>query len=152
MLAEVEKIKSSGISPAALFPSHYLKSHPCHLLPPWKWVWHEMVDILTSENDNKNYTPVHTSMTSGALFNVALIQSEKSFRKDFFIDFVNHEYYMRLVNKGHQLFWVNNARINHDPGKTTTNTVGQTITYHEPWRYNFISHNMFSCYLKWGGC
>jgi rhamnosyltransferase len=151
LLTEAEIIKSSGISPAALFPSHYLKSHPDHLLPPWKWNGREMVDIIKPENPFKNHTSVHTSMTSGALYNLSLIRNEQGFRKDFFIDFVDHEYHMRLVNRGYKLFWVNNARINHDLGKTKVNAVGQTINYHEPWRYYFIGRNMFSCYLKWGG-
>jgi rhamnosyltransferase len=110
-----------------------------------------MVDISTPENLPENHTAVHTSMTSGALYNLSAIVTEKGFRQDFFIDFVDHEYHMRLVSKGHKLFWVNNARINHDLGKTKVNAVGQTVNYHEPWRYYFIGRNMFSCYLKWGG-
>lgn len=151
LLTEAEIIKSSGISPAALFPSHYLKSHPGHLLPPWKWNGHEMVDILTPEKPSKNHTPVHTSMTSGALYNLAAIEKENGFREDFFIDFVDHEFNMRLTSKGYRLFWINDAQINHDLGKTKTNTGGQVLIYHEPWRYYFIGRNMFYCYMKWGG-
>lgn len=151
LLAEAEIIKVSGTTPTVLFPSHYSKSQPDHLLPPWKWNGREMIDIKTSELPDKNHTTVHTSMTSGALYNLAAIEKEKGFREDFFIDFVDHEYHMRLTNTGHKLFWVNNARIYHDLGKTKTNADGQTINYHQPWRYYFIGRNMFSCYLKWGG-
>jgi hypothetical protein len=46
---------------------------------------------------------------------------------------------------------VDNARINHDLGKTKVNAQGQVIFYHEPWRYYFIGRNMFYCHMKWGG-
>ena len=151
LLAEAEVIMSYGMPAAALFPTHYSKSHPGHLLPPLKWTGREMIDVVPPDHSDKNHTQVHTSMTSGALYNLSLIMDEPGFREDFFIDFVDHEYHMRLMLKGYQLFCIKNARIFHELGKTKTNDNGQIVHYHHPWRYYFIGRNMFYCYRNWGG-
>lgn len=151
LLSEAKIIKAEGLSPGILFPSHYLKSNPGHLLPPWKWNGRAMVEINTPSPLERNHTSVHTSMISGALYNLAKIEKESGFIEEFFIDFVEHEYHMRLNNKGYQLFWVNNARILHGLGKTQSNSNGQFVVFHDSWRYYFIGRNMFLCYWKWGG-
>ncbi len=151
LLAEADTIQSEGQTPAALFPSHFLKMKPDHLLPPWKWNGLEMVDVTAPENPARNYTSVHTSMTSGALYNLAVIKNEEAFREDFFIDYVDHEYHIRLHRKNYQLFWVHKAKLFHSLGKSKTNAEGQSVIYHDPWRYYFMGRNMFICYWKWGG-
>jgi len=151
LLAEAEIIHADGHTPAVLFPSHYSKAKSGHLLPPWKWNGLEMVDITKPENPTKNHTSVHTSMTSGALYNLAVVKNEPAFREDFFIDFVDHEYHIRLHRKNHQLFWVHRARVFLGLGKTKINAEGRSLIYHEPWHYYFMGRNMFICYWKWGG-
>ncbi len=151
LLAEANNIKSDGIHPSVLFPTHYLKSRPDYLLAPWKWNGLEMIDVAKPVNSLHNYTAVHTSMTSGALYSLCVIKNEKGFREAFFIDFVDHEYHMRLFANGYSLFWVYKAQILHSLGKTIVNARGQLLIYHEPWRYFFIGQNMFTSYWKWGG-
>jgi rhamnosyltransferase len=151
LLSDAENIRSKGIIPSVLFPTHYLKSTPGFLLPPWKWNGREMVDATKPDNPAENHTPIDISMTSGALYNVSRIKSEEGFREDFFIDFVDHEYHKRLSDHGHKLFWIHNAAIHHSLGKSTSSSNGQTAIYHDPWRYSYIGRNMFVCYWKWGG-
>lgn len=110
-----------------------------------------MIHVVAQEYSDRNHSPVHTSMTSGALYNLSLVRNEQGFREDFFIDFVDHEYHMKLSTKGHQLFWIHHARVLHQLGKTKTNAAGQVLNYHNPWRYYFIRRNMFTCYYEWGG-
>jgi rhamnosyltransferase len=151
LLAEAEKIQADGHTPAALFPSHYSSTRPDHLFPPGKWNGTEIVYLTAPEKPAKNHTAVHTSMTSGALYNLAVIKKEEPFRKDFFIDYVDHEYHIRLHRKKHQLFWVHKAKLFHNLGKTIINPEGQFLIYHDSWRYYFMGRNMFICFWNWGG-
>jgi rhamnosyltransferase len=150
LLEESAVLESKGVQHTVMFPSHWLRGQKDHPLPPWKWDGRKTNNVYIPDKPEHLHTEVHTSMTSGALYRLEMIRDESGFRDDFFIDFVDHEYHMRLHAQGHRLFMVHEARVSHGLGKTGTSRNGGVVPFHDPWRYYFIGRNMFFCYWKWG--
>lgn len=61
-------------------------------------------------------TQVLTAWTSGSLLNLEAYKATGPFTEDLFIDFVDHEYCLRLNLAGYKIFKVNNAILNHEIG------------------------------------
>jgi len=61
---------------------------------------------------------VMTPMTSGNLLNLRAYQAVGTFRDDFFIDFVDNEYCLRLRQQGFSVIRANRATLKHSVGDT----------------------------------
>ena len=64
--------------------------------------------------------PVMTPMTSGCLLDLAAYQAVGPFRNDFFIDFVDNEYCLRLKQHGYRVLRANHALLWHQVGALQT--------------------------------
>lgn len=85
---------------------------------------------------------VMTPMTSGCLLNLAVYRTVGPFRNDFFIDFVDNEYCLRLRKNGFGVCRANLARLEHSVGDTKK--YGPFIaTNHSPLRRYYKTRNRF---------
>ena len=85
---------------------------------------------------------VMTPMTSGCLLDLAAWQGVGPFRDDFFIDFVDNEYALRLRREGYRVLRANRAVLEHSVGDITRH--GPLIaTHHGPLRRYYKTRNRF---------
>jgi rhamnosyltransferase len=66
------------------------------------------------------YEEVPVAITSGNLLNLAVYKAVGPFRDEYFIDYVDHEYCLRLRSCGYKIFQINNAFLEHQIGTITT--------------------------------
>lgn len=83
---------------------------------------------------------VMTPMTSGCLLNLAAYCAAGPFRDDFFIDFVDNEYCLRLRREGFMVIRANQALLKHQVGELRT--FGPFVaTNHGPLRRYYKTRN-----------
>lgn len=144
------QFQTQNVKIAALFPVHRLHLFPETILFPNLWNGKR----LTNSEPLKEGEPireVHTSMTSGTLYIVTLIETNEWFREDFFIDFVDHEFHLRLRKKGYRFYWVQGAQVSHSLGQAAEVQGYGVVIWHSPNRYYYMGRNMTWCYKHEGG-
>jgi len=75
-----------------------------------------LTDIDTLPLDRPPREEVLTAWTSGNLLNLGIYREVGPFRDDFFIDFVDHEYCLRLRSHGYRVLQCNRAVLCHHIG------------------------------------
>lgn len=96
---------------------------------------------------------VHVVISSGSLINSKIIPEIGLPRADFFIDFVDIEYNLRLMRTQYKIMLVPTSIIYHEIGNTK---IVRSITHfgakipssvHSPWRLYYIARNELYTYL-----
>ena len=101
----------------------------------------------SKNSENKSYSDVETTMTSGNLILTKVFRTVGLFNEDFFIDFVDHEYSLRLARSGFRIIESRQARLQHELGASTShNFLGLNIftTNHNSIRRYYKYRNMIS--------
>jgi rhamnosyltransferase len=98
--------------------------------------------------DGPSFSEVKTVITSGSLVSAAIFSAAGPFRSDFFIDFIDHEYCLRLRKLGYKVIIANAPLMVHALGAPTTlgfdNGVGKfslVLTNRSPLRRYYITRN-----------
>jgi rhamnosyltransferase len=102
---------------------------------------------LSKNSDNKVYSEVETTMTSGNLIVTKVFDEVGFFNEDFFIDFVDHEYCLRLAKSGFRIIESHQAILKHALGTATQhNFLGLKIvtTNHNSIRRYYKYRNMIT--------
>jgi rhamnosyltransferase len=89
---------------------------------------------------------VLTVMTSGNLLDLAVFRKAGPFLEDYFIDYVDDEYCLRLNAAGYRVVRCNDAVLDHNLGKITAHTYrGRTvyISNQNPLRRYYMTRNRF---------
>lgn len=90
-------------------------------------------------------TCVYACMTSGSLTNVAAWKKVGGFRDDFFIDFVDNEFCMKLGLAGYKIVRNNNCIMHHQLGnvckKRLFGVLKKKVSIHSPWRLYYMTRN-----------
>jgi len=147
-LLEAESVLKKE-NPAALFSLARSKPYPEIVLPPYIWRGKRFEEIPLPPD--RAACRVDSSISSGTLYNVDALQKIHGFREDYFIDFVDHECHMRLVDAGYGNFWVPGAEIFHELGYPVRESGGGVLFVHPAWRYYYMSRNMVNGYWHLGG-
>lgn len=87
---------------------------------------------------------VLTAMTSGSLLSLVAYRAVGPFRNDYFIDFVDNEYCLRLNGRGFGVCRANAAVLNHNVGALLEVSLGGTsftLTSHAPLRKYYKTRN-----------
>jgi rhamnosyltransferase len=134
----------------ALFPVHTLRRFPDTILFPNLWDGKRLISCKPFSED-ESIREVHTSMTSGTLYFVDHLGTNELFREDFFIDFVDHEYHLRLRKKGYRFFWISDAHVSHSLGNAIEVPGYGVVIWHRPHRYYFMGRNMAWFFKREGG-
>jgi rhamnosyltransferase len=95
-----------------------------------------------------DYSEVMTPMTSGCFLSLNAWQEVGPFRDDFFIDFVDNEYCLRLRRNGYRVVRANRAILEHAVGDITR--YGPLIaTNHSPLRRYYKTRNRFVVFREY---
>lgn len=94
-------------------------------------------------------------ISSGTLTPLSVIEEVGLFREDLFIDYVDVEWYLRVLQKGYTLWGVCAANMDHDLGDEPIMILGRPIFSHSPLRHYYLIRNGIALYqapylpLKW---
>ncbi len=108
--------------------------------------------IYTSFADRQTNTPceeILTTMTSGNLLNLQIYKAVGPFLDMLFIDFVDHEYCMRLRSNRFKIIQANKAILNHKLGDVSEHNLffkHFAISNHAPLRRYYSTRNKFYLY------
>ncbi|RII31699.1 MAG: glycosyltransferase family 2 protein [Geobacter sp.] len=93
------------------------------------------------------FEEVETVWTSGNLLRLSAYQSVGPFEEDLFIDFVDHEYCLRLKRYGYRIIQSNKAILHHNIGnnlrKVCVLSAPLIVSNHSPLRRYYITRNRF---------
>ncbi len=113
------------------------------------------VQVYTSykkKSSDKPCEEILTTMTSGNLLNLKAYQATGPFLDKLFIDYVDHEYCMRLRVNGFRIIQANNAVLNHPLGSITEYRLlwkRFALGNHPPLRRYYITRNKFYLYDRY---
>lgn len=92
----------------------------------------------------KEFEEDYACMTSASLTNVDVWKKVGGFREDFFIDFVDNEYCLKLQIFGYKIIRVNTCSISHMLGTCVKKKLLWKEVYgttHRPWRFYYMIRN-----------
>lgn len=99
----------------------------------------------TKSQASSDCEEVKACMTSGSLTRIEAWRKVNGFREDYFIDFVDNEFCMKLQLAQYRIIRVNTCSMSHQLGESGTfNFLGIIkikYTRHAPWRYYYIVRN-----------
>lgn len=109
----------------------------------------EPIGILSgvhhTKSDKAHCRKLLYTLTSGNLLNLQAYQQIGTFRDDFFIDHVDHEYGLRLNQNGYAVIELPSIRLEHQLGYTQQLKVGSyivgTFGSHSPIRLYYFARN-----------
>jgi rhamnosyltransferase len=106
--------------------------------------YHQMSD--TSTPPPGEWQEVEVAMTSGNLLSLVAYKNVGAFRDDYFIDFVDHEYCLRLRKNGYRIIRANRAVLKHCLGAITRHCLLWKLIEvgnHSPLRRYYAFRNRF---------
>jgi len=113
-----------------------------------------LTDIDSAPVGEPSREEVLTAWTSGNLLNLKIYQIAGPFRDDFFIDFVDHEYCLRLQVKRYRVFRSNQAVLKHCIGTDLKKNKFLHLTLissnHSHVRRYYITRNRFRVRKQYG--
>ena len=104
---------------------------------------------FTNPPNNRDTEEVTDVMTSGNLLNLDVVKKIGKFKEDYFIDYVDIEYCLRLRKSGYKILRVNNSFLFHNEADLTQKKFLGYEVYppnHSPNRWYYKIRNYF--YLK----
>ncbi len=145
------ELRSMNESVGVLFPTSRSISFNDIIYYPYLWNGTSFKPVNHTYQTGEEIIPVHSSISSGALYLVEALEKIGGFCEKYFIDFVDHECHMRLHKAGYGLYWIKKATIMHELGKAIKAKDGDIIFVHNPTRYYYMGRNMTSGYWNLGG-
>lgn len=94
-----------------------------------------------------DYAIVDSVMMSGNIINMRAFKEIGGFNEEFFIDYVDIEYCLRLMKLNYKIILLKNIGIDHSLGESKWYKLGSLIfkpTNHSPLRRYYITRNRFS--------
>lgn len=120
--------------------AHYCDTNAIGILCPS--VHYEGFNYLRSNNELEK---VYACMTSGSLTNLNAWEKVGGFNEDYFIDFVDNEFCMRLGLEGYDIIRVNACVMHHQLGELVNmkflNLFPMKVFRHSPLRYYYMTRN-----------
>jgi len=100
------------------------------------------------DNNNVDYEKVKVAMTSGNILNLRAFSIVGNFKEKLFIDYVDHEYCLRLRKFGYEVIQCNKVHLRHHLGNSQRYTIlRMTATHHNYIRRYYITRNRL--YVIW---
>lgn len=103
------------------------------------------------EEAGPDWNVIRTTMTSGNLVNIAAAQAVGGFDDSLFIDYVDHEFCLRLRRRGYRILGATRAVLDHALGNLEMRSLGVArmgVTHHSALRRYYITRNRM---LVWRG-
>ncbi len=102
--------------------------------------------------DNRVLENISIVITAGSLYNLKAYQKLGAFQDDFFIDYVDTEYCLRVNQHGYKIIVACDAHLNHRLGeREKRKLLGREHypTFHSPSRWYYISRNRIPMLKKY---
>jgi len=103
---------------------------------------------IRCQRNESNFAETDTVITSGSLLSAGAFSLAGPFRADFFIDFIDHEYCLRLLKLGYKVLIATAPLMVHALGSATTITRGNgagrfslVLTNRSPLRRYYMTRN-----------
>jgi len=106
-----------------------------------------------SDPTNTNYEKVVVGITSGNLLRTEVFEKVGFFDEKLFIDYVDHDFYLRLASAGYQLLECRGAKLIHQRGNYTARRVlgrRTATTNHSALREYYITRNRMYMWKTYG--
>jgi len=106
-----------------------------------------------SDPTNTNYEKVVVGITSGNLLRTEVFEKVGFFDEKLFIDYVDHDFYLRLASAGYQLLECQGAKLIHQRGNyTERRLLGKctATTNHSALRRYYITRNRMHMWKVYG--
>lgn len=105
--------------------------------------YHLTQTIQPIEQSAKTVFKVRTCMTSGNIINLGVWQDTGGFAEKLFIDYVDHEYCLRIRKEGSVVYQTNNATLKHFLGNSQSfKFLGKrTASHHNYLRRYYLTRN-----------
>ena len=97
--------------------------------------------------DNSYINEVRTGITSGSYNKISVWKELGGFREDFFIDYVDWEFFARIRECGYKAYIIPSAKLSHELGRVTYHSLMgiRVQTYnHNSFRKYYITRNSFA--------
>lgn len=104
-------------------------------------------------NVRDEIVPVTLAVTSGSLLHVRVFEHVGRFVEDLFIDYVDHEFCLRLRRAGYEVFMDTTVVMRHSYGEKQERRVGPLRMYptnHGVLRKYYVSRNRVYCVRRYG--
>ena len=98
------------------------------------------------------FTLTRTAMTSGSLLRADVFAKEGPYDEDFFMDYVDYDYCLRLYRRGWKIIRANESFLVHRLGLAERHSffgLSVTTKTHSPWRRYHIMRNRFVIYRRY---
>lgn len=110
--------------------------------------------LIAAGNDSKEspFKTVLTTMTSGNIVKADIFDLVGCFNEDLFIDYVDHEFCLRVGYAGYSILEVSGAILDHNLGDPTEHMVlskSIVVTNHAPYRRYYNSRNRIYLYKRY---
>lgn len=112
---------------------------------------HVNKDVIIGE-ENEAWSIVKKTMTSGNLLNLEVLQKCGLFEEKLFLDYVDHEYNLRIRKRGYKIVRVNRSHLVHNLGNIESYRLGfMSIksTHHNATRRYYIARNRLYVIFKY---
>ena len=105
------------------------------------------IQVDQSPPKHKRYEEIQTAWTSGSLLSLSAYKDIGPFYDDLFIDFVDHEYCLRLAKKGYKIYKIYTSILKHEIGinlqKNRFLGIEFITSNHSALRKYYITRNRF---------
>ena len=100
---------------------------------------------IKSKDCQEEFSQTYACMTSGSLTNIRAWKEVGGFRDDFFIDFVDNDFCMKLELHNYKIWRVNSCIMHHQLGDAQEKKLLGIFKFkascHSPWRYYYMIRN-----------
>lgn len=101
---------------------------------------------------SSDHFEITVAMTSGSILRLSIFKVIGEFIEKFFIDYVDHEYCLRMISRGFRVLQLNSVYIYHSLGKIEPRKIlfkKVFPTNHSPVRWYYRTRNRFYVYKKY---
>jgi rhamnosyltransferase len=105
---------------------------------------HHKIENYYKKQSNKEYENIQSAFTSGSLINLEVFNKVGPFKESFFIDYVDHEYCLRLRKMNYKIVRINSVYCKHKLGNMEARRilgVNIPISHHSPLRLYYRTRN-----------
>ena len=114
---------------------------------------HVVTEIKEEIRPESAIKSIDGCMTSGNFISLAIWESIGKFKDSLFIDYVDHEYCLRLKKKGYTMYEATNSFLKHNLGNfeviNSSPFKSYTVTHHNFIRRYYITRNRLFCISRY---
>jgi len=134
----------------ASYEAHPNKEEIAILAP--NWIEEKLINQAPSQMDNAQLQEQKTVITSGSLVKKKIFTEIGLFEEDYFIDFLDHEFCLRIRSHGYKIYMSPQVYMVHNLGNTKQHRLlGSNVmaTNHNYIRRYYITRNRLYTYKKY---